>query len=441
MKKQKIKNLKIEEYNEQIKELKQKIKIEHKKEKQKKGPLLKRIKNYFNTENETYSFKETIVAMVFALVLGFFSCFTMIKIFNGGKDYMALSNDLEKLVDTYYAIVDNYYGDIDKEQLVDDAIKGMVSSVGDIYTNYSDTDSTVTFLETVTGTYEGIGCTIGQMEDGQMVVVSIFEDGPAAEAGLEEGDIILKVDGVDYSDKTTTDIAEYIKNNKKVTMLIKRGDEEEKEVTLTVGQVEMPSVTSQIYEKNNQKIGYIAISLFTSVTDTQFTKKLDELNEQGIDGLIIDVRDNGGGYLNVVTNIANRILPKNATIYQLEDSDGTEVIKDTSKESLTYPIAILTNSNSASASEILASAIKESYHGYVVGTNTYGKGTVQQTTTLTDGSMVKYTVQKWLTPDGNWINDVGVDPTNYVEQSEDYYSNPTAENDAQLEAAINLLVS
>ena len=190
----------------------------------------------------------------------------------------------------------------------------------------------------------------------------------------------------------------------------------------------------EIINSNNKKIGYVSISIFSSVTSKQFDSHINKLLKENIDGLIIDVRGNIGGYLTSVDEISKRILKKGDVIYQLEKNGKTEVFKDNTKESLNIPIAILVNSSSASASEILASVIKESYKGYVVG-----KGTVQQTLTLSDGSILKYTAQKWLTPDGNWINEVGVEPTNYVELSSTYIENPIRENDNQLQEAINLL--
>ena len=164
-----------------------------------------------------------------------------------------------------------------------------------------------------------------------------------------------------------------------------------------------------------------------------------ELEKDGINSLIIDVRGNNGGYLSSVTDIIDLFLEKGKVIYKLEDKDGIDVKKDVTKEKRDYPVAVLVNGGSASASEILAAAIKESYKGFVVGTNTYGKGTVQQTTTLPDGSMVKYTIQKWLTPDGNWINEVGLEPTDFVKLDESYFDNPVVENDVQLQKALELV--
>ena len=316
----------------------------------------------------------------------------------------------------------------------------MMSSIGDKYTTYNDVDGATTFNETVSGTYEGIGCLVTTTEN-SIQIIEVFDDSPASKAGLKEKDIIKKIDGQDFSDKTSSDMANYIKESdkKEIKITIQR-DSEEKEVKLKRQKLEVPTVTTKVYENNDKKIGYIDISIFSSVTDKQFKEKLKELEKKEIDGLIIDVRDNNGGYLNVVTNIASNLLKKGDIIYKLEKSNKkVETKKDTTKEKRTYPIAVLVNAGSASASEILASAIKESYKGFVVGTNTYGKGTVQQTMNLEDGSMIKYTIENWLTPNGNWINEVGVTPTNVVELDEIYYQKPISENDNQLQEAINLV--
>lgn len=432
----------ISKQKEKIKDIKDKLKNEKDKlkklnKKNKSNKILNMLKK---DENDTYKFKEVLVIMLFSLALGFFTCFSIITIFNGGKSYFTVSKDLNKFIDAYYTIIDNYYGDLDKDDLVNSAIEGMVGSVGDVYTNYSDSDTTTSFLETVEGTYEGIGCTIAQKQTGEIVIIDMFDDGPSAKAGLMIDDIILKVDDIDAEGKTTTELSDYIKNskNKNITITVLRGNEE-KEINVVRDKVEVPTVTSQVLEKNNKKIGYLNISIFSSVTDKQFNTELQKLQKENIEGLIIDVRGNGGGYLSSVTNILNRILEKDKVIYQLKSKDKVEKKKDTTKECLNIPIAVLTNTGSASASEILASAIKESYGGYVVGTNTYGKGTVQQTMQLTDGSMIKYTVQNWLTPNGNWVNEVGLEPTDFVELSDEYYNNPTIDNDNQLQTALTLL--
>lgn len=436
---------KKEENTKKEKTKKESVKKEPVKEENKKQEKVKKkpskLKKIFAKEDATtYSFSEVLIVMFFSLGLGAFAAISFVKIFNGGRDYMVLSRDLEKLVDTYTTITDNYYEELDKDLLVESAIDGMLSSVGDTYTNYSNADTTSDFNETVGGVYDGIGCSVYLNKDKQIEVYEIFEEGPADKAGLKIGDVVLEIDGKSYEGKTTEDMSSYVKGskNKEVKMKILR-DGKEKDVTIKKGSVEIPAVTGEVLEHNNKKIGYLQISLFSAVSDTQFKKELKELEEKHIEGLIIDVRDNVGGYLSSVTNISNLLLEKNKVIYQLETKDKVTKKKDKTKAHRTYPIAVLVNKTSASASEILASAIKESYHGFVVGTKTYGKGTVQQTSSLTDGSMIKYTVENWLTPDGNSINKKGVEPTHEVELSDEYKLEPKQENDNQLQKALELV--
>lgn len=428
--------MKKEEKEEKKKNIKKNINVEE------KSNIIDKLKERIrNKDKESFNLKEVIIIMLFSFCIGIVLCFSLFSILVG-KNYFKVIHDLDKVIDTYYAIVDNYYGELDKNSLVEGAVEGMISRVGDTFTSYADTDTTESFNEKINGSYEGIGCSVATYTDGTIVVVSVFEDSPAKKAGLEVGDIILKVDGESYEGKNSTDISNYIKDSgkDKVVITIKRNDEE-KDITINLSKVEIPYVNGEILEANDKKIGYISISLFAGTTYKQFENKLKELEKEDITGLIIDVRSNSGGYLSSVTDICSLFLNKGSIIYQLEDTSGTVKKKDTTKEKRTYPVAVLINIESASASEILASAIKESYKGLVVGTNSYGKGTVQQTKKLLDGSMIKYTTQKWLTPDGNFINEVGVTPTNIVELSEEYFENPSRSTDNQLQEALNLLTT
>ena len=393
----------------------------------------------FSKEKESYSFDEVFSITIFSLLLGVLACFSVLTILNKGKNYFVLSKELAKFVDAYDAIVNNYYKEVDKDKLVESAINGMVSSVGDEYTSYSDKDVTDNFNETVNGKYMGIGALIMKSEK-DLVIYKVFEDSPSYKAGLKDGDIILKLDDKDTKDMSVNDIARIVKNdgNKEVKLLVKRG-EENLDITIVKDMVELPVVSGKVINHNDKKIGYISLSIFSSVASEQFNKELVKLEKEGISGLVIDVRGNSGGYLTTVTDIVSYFLKKGDIIYKLEVNDKVTVRKDKTKESRDYPVAVLIDKNSASASEILASSIKESYNGYVVGTNSYGKGTVQQTLVLSDGSMIKYTIEKWLTPLGNWINEEGVIPTNYVELSSEYLNNPVFENDNQLNKALELV--
>lgn len=393
----------------------------------------------FSKEKESYSFDEVFSITIFSLLLGVLACFSVLTILNKGKNYFVLSKELTKFVDAYDAIVNNYYKEVDKDKLVESAINGMVSSIGDEYTSYSDKDVTDNFNEAVNGKYMGIGALIMKSEN-DLVIYKVFEDSPSYRAGLKDGDIILKLDDKDTKDMSVNDIASIVKNdtNKEVKLLVKRG-EENLDITIVKDMVELPVVSGKVINHNDKKIGYISLSIFSSVASEQFNKELVKLEKEGISGLVIDVRGNSGGYLTTVTDIASYFLKKGDIIYKLEVNDKVTVRKDKTKESRDYPVAVLIDKNSASASEILASSIKESYNGYVVGTNSYGKGTVQQTLVLSDGSMIKYTIEKWLTPLGNWINEEGVIPTNYVELSSEYLNNPVFENDNQLNKALELV--
>lgn len=410
-----------------------------KKKNNKKDNFLDKFKIHKNKNKDLYNVKEVIIVMLFSIGIGFLMCFGIISIFTG-KNYFKVTRDLDKVIDTYYAIVDNYYGELDRNSIIDGAVEGMISSVGDTFTTYTTTDDTETFNETINGSYEGIGCSVATYNDGKIVVVEVFEDSPAYISGLKVGDIITKIDDNSLEGKSGTDVSNYVKNSgkDKVVLTIIR-DSEEKEITINLSKVDIPYVHGEIIEKEGKKIGYIKISLFANNSYKQFKNKLEKLEKENIDGLIIDVRDNSGGYLTSVTDICNLFLEKGKVVYQLQDESGTVKKKDTTKEKRTYDIAVLINRSSASASEILASAIKESYKGLVVGESSYGKGTVQQTKKLLDGSMIKYTTQKWLTPNGNFINEIGVMPTNEVILSEDYYKTPSIETDNQLQEALNLL--
>ena len=438
-------NKKILESKKIIKE--EKIKIKEEKRNIRKNRLNK-FKNtkigklifIFKDDKNSYSFSELFVVTLVSLAVGAFASLSVMTIFTGGRNYFKISKELDKFYDVYETIVDNYYDEVNKEELIENAIDGMISSVGDIYTSYTDTDSVDEFNELVAGVYEGIGCTIQLQEEG-VRVIEVFEDSPSYKAGLKVDDLIIKVDDIVVNNKTNVEeLSNYIKteSNGKIVMVVSRGGEE-KTLNLKRDKVETPVVSTTIYEKNNKKIGYMAITLFSSVASKQFKEKLEDLEKSGIDGLVIDVRGNNGGYLTTVSDIVSQLLPKGKVIYQIEKDEKRVSTTDKTSTKREYPIAVLVNNGSASASEILAAAIKESYNGFVVGTKTYGKGTVQQVKKLSDGSMIKYTVENWLTPDGNWIDGNGIEPTDLVELSEEYVKNPVVDNDNQLQKAIELV--
>ena len=391
-----------------------------------------------------FNYAEVIVIMIITLIIGGVIGSFISYISSGNKVINNVTKDvpseLKEFVSVYNDILDEYYEDIDKDELLEAGINGMLEFLDDDYSVYMDQEATEDFNEQVEGKYTGIGVEITQQEDKTVVVTDVFDNSPAFKAGLKIGDIFYKVDGKDVTGIKPDEISSMIKksSDKKVELVMLR-DGIEKSFALKLEEVELESVTSKIFEVNDKKIGYIKLSVFASNTYSQFEKKLLKLENDGIDSLVIDVRDNSGGYLSAVTSIASLFLENGKVVYQLDTKGVIEKIYSNTSTSRDYDIAVLINYNSASASEILAAAIQESYGGLVVGINSYGKGTVQKAYQLESGATVKYTIQKWLTPDGNWINEVGVTPDIEVELDGNYFENPSDENDNQLQKALEEL--
>ena len=432
---------------------KQKDEKQEKKKKTKKEIKKEEIKKEEDTTKEEkirevvverktgFNYIEVIVIMIITLILGAVIGSFITYIFKDEKPITtsgtSIPTELEEFVKTYNNIVTDYYEDVDHDKLLEAGINGMLEYLDDDYSMYMDTETSENFNEQVEGKYKGIGVEIMQTTDGVVSISKVFKNTPASKAGLKVGDIFVKVLGTDVTSKNSSEISTLIKNSKEkeIDIVVKR-DGEEKEFKLSLDEVEIESVTSKVFEQNKKKIGYIDISVFASNTATQFEKKLLELEGKGIDSLVIDVRDNSGGYLSTVTDIASLFMNKSKVIYQLDTKGVVEQIYSKTNTSRKYSISVLINQNSASASEILAAALQESYRAKVVGVNSFGKGTVQKAYQLESGATVKYTIQKWLTPNGNWINEKGVTPDIEVEMEGDYYQNPSDETDNQLQKAL-----
>lgn len=386
-----------------------------------------------------FNYLEVILIMIITLIIGgFLGGFVNQFVTKPTmQESSTVSDEFQEFLNTYEDIKENYYEEIDEGEMLNAGIKGMIDYLGDKYSVYMDEEETEEFNEQVEGKYVGIGTEIMQLEDGSVVVSNPFEGSPAAKAGLQAGDVIIRVNDTDATGKTSSEVSNLIKKSADSTVNITvRRDDEEKTFTIERETIEIESVDSSVFDVNDKKVGYIYISIFAANTYQQFEQALEDLEEDGIDSLVIDVRSNSGGYLDCVTEIASLFLGKGKVIYQLDTKGIVEKIYDETKTKRDYPIAVLINSSSASASEILAASLKESYGAEVVGVNSYGKGTVQRAYQLENGATVKYTIQKWLTPDGNWINEVGVEPTLRVEMNVDYYQNPSDETDNQLQEAL-----
>lgn len=395
-------------------------------------------KEIVTIKKEGFSYPEMVIIMIIAILFGFLIG-NVVSFTKKETTNSSVPSELKEFVDTYNDIVNNYYDKVNKEELIDAGIKGMINYLDDPYATYFDGTSSTNFNQTLEGNYEGVGIEV-TLDNSKVKITKVFADTPAKKAGIKVGDYITKVNGESVEGKSLSDVVSLIKNakNKEVEITITR-DNQEKAMKVTRTTVDMPYTSSKVYEENGKKIGYLKIEMFSNNITKQVKKELESLKKKNIDKLVIDVRDNPGGYLTQVTEILSLFMTKKDVIYQLQTKNNNEKVYGTSsKATYSYPVVVLINENSASASEILASAFKETYNAEIVGVNSYGKGTVQKTGDLNNGDTIKYTVQKWLTPKGNWINEKGVTPTKEVKLELKENETLTEDNDNQLKAAIEL---
>lgn len=361
-----------------------------------------------------------------------------------GTSYATLLKDenLKEFLDVYATLNEDYYASVDKKNAIDGAIDGLMKKAYDDYTSYLDKDEASSLNNSLNGTYEGVGISISNEIPG--LIVKVYADSPAKKAGLQENDYITAINSQEIINLTSNDIAKLIKEsqNKKVSLTIKRG-EEIFTVDLNVETLSVPAIDYKVLSNNNKKVGYLAISTFSSTLGSQVKNALEEMESAGIESLILDLRNNGGGLLSAAVDVANLFLEKGKAIYGLEGKDGkaTKFYYDTTGTRREYPIVVLMNGATASASEILASALIDSYGATSVGTTSYGKGKVQQTKQLSDGSLVKYTTSLWVTPNNECIDTYGISPEYGVELDIKYDEddNIIGLTDTQLAKARSLL--
>ena len=349
-----------------------------------------------------------------------------------------VDKELQEFVDNYEYIVDNYYGDVDKTELIESAISGMLTTLdkNSAYVGGEDTNFSI-YLE---GTYEGTGIQVFNDENNNIVIYAVFENTPASKAGLKAGDIIVKLDGKDTTNMGINDFSELVKKKKGSFKVTVKREDKEKTVKLKVDKVELKSVLSKLIEKENEKIGYIRTTIFANNTYDQFKSELDRLEAEKIDGLIIDLRGNSGGHLLSAEQIISLFLDSSHPIYQIKSKDSQSKYYSIGKETKDYKIAILIDNDSASASEVMTSALKEQYGAIIVGEKSYGKGTVQELQTLPNGEQYKLTTKSWLTSKGNVIDGKGIEPDYEVALDKKYLEDPKDENDNQLQKALEILV-
>ncbi len=419
----------MEEIKNEKKEIKKKERIINKEKKREKKL---EIKNSF--KNSEVVFLVLLTCLV-SLVMGWTICYKI----NLKTKNIINDQDLEQFIKTYNNIKENYYDKLDTNKIISGAIKGMLKEVGDEYSTIISEDEQTSFDSRLQGSYKGIGIEVTNNQEGDIVIVGVFKNSSAYEQDIQEGDIIVSISGMDLRGKQTSTLTDYISKNEQEYKMVILRDGKELEKTLVKKNIVIESVSSKIYTKNNKKIGYIKIDLFSMVAAGQFKNHLTQLENEKIDSLIIDVRNNDGGYLTTATSIISSFLDKKHVIYQIQKKDEITKFYSEGKETKKYPIVILQNEGSASASELLSVTLKEEYGATVIGKNSYGKGTVQELVKLSNGIEYKFTSKKWLSPKGKWIHNVGVIPDVVVDMKEEYYKSPTEENDNQLQKAVTLL--
>lgn len=371
-----------------------------------------------------------ITALLSALVTGFVSYHTLKTMDKVSYINLSSDKDLREFLEVYSELVSDYYEDLDRGEMLDSAITAMMSYLDETYSTHLTEADTDALMDNLVGEYEGIGISVGS----NLTIMEVFKDSPAEKAGLKANDVVIKLDGTDVTKKSSSELASMIKgnSNKTINITVMR-NKEEIEFEVTRSNINIPSVYSEIVEKTN--IGYMYITTFSNTTYDQFSKQLSELEKSGINSLIIDLRNNSGGYLISAKQISSLFLENGKVIYSLEDKSGKTSYKDETKEHREYPIVVIVNGSSASAAEILAAALHDSYGATIVGHKSYGKGKVQQTKSLKNGSMIKYTSAKWLRPNGECVDGIGIEPDYAAELEIDGNSII----DAQYNKAIELL--
>jgi len=338
---------------------------------------------------------------------------------------LSKDGDLQDFIEVYETLVAKYYDEIDKKAMLEAAEDGMLNYLGDKYTTYLEDSEYQDILDELAGTYDGIGITIENNK-----VVNVTLNTPAYKAGILANDIITKVNDTIVENMSGNSIGNLIKNEKTkiVNLEVNRNGEI---LNFSISKETLPTITYRKIE--NTTIGYIFIKNFSKNLSDQVRDALKELENAGISSLILDVRDNTGGFLTAAEETASLFLEEGKTIYSLKSNNTKYTYKDKTKEKRTYPIVTLINNNSASAAEILAAALKESYNATLVGAKSYGKGKVQQVVGLNNGDSVKVSTAEWLTPTGNCIEGIGIEPNYNIVYTK------TNNSDTQLDYAIELL--
>lgn len=320
-------------------------------------------------------------------------------------------SEFEKLYTAYDTLKANYFKDLEGEKLVNGAINGMLESLEDPYSDYMNVEEAEGFHESISSSFEGIGAEI-QEREGSIVIVTPLKGSPAEKAGLKPNDTVLSVNGESLQGLSSAEAISLIRGEKgtKVKLQVQRaGVEDTMDISIVRDTIPIETVYGEML--GDEGIAKVQITAFSENTSEELIDELNGLQKKGMKGLILDLRQNPGGLLDQAIAISSLFVPEGKILFQIEDRNGNvEEVKSTGNDSLDVPLVVLIDNGSASASEILAAAVRESANVKLVGEKSFGKGTVQSAQDFTDGSNMKFTTQKWLTPNGNWIHENGIEP-------------------------------
>ncbi|MBM7541541.1 S41 family peptidase [Amphibacillus cookii] len=334
---------------------------------------------------------------------------------------------LPKVTQAFSAIQENYLNEVSDQQLIEGAVRGMLATLDDPYSEYMDQETMEQFNEQIESSFEGIGAEVS-MVDGKVTIIAPIKDSPAEKAGLRPNDQVVSVDDESLDGLDLFEAVSKIRGEKgsEVSLEIERpGVSDPITYTLVRDTIPLETVYSEMVELTDQQAGVIQLTSFSEHTAEDFQEQLADLEAQGIDGLVIDVRGNPGGLLPVIEDILKLFVSSDQPYMQIADGkDNVERFFSNLDEPKDYPISVLIDEGSASASEILAISLKETIDAEIIGMNSFGKGTVQSTIPMGDGSSLKLTILKWLSPEGNSVDEVGVAPTREVAQPDYYYTAP-----------------
>lgn len=390
-------------------------------------------------QKKGYSLLQVIIIIIITSIISGITVgiiFSKSNLSSSGVSYSDVLNDneLQEIIKTYYELTNNYYKDIDKKELTDKAIEGMTNYLNESYTSFLDENASNRLISQINGTYKGIGIiTIDNM------INYVDSNSPAEKAGIKVGDILTHINNIPVNGKSNNELSTIIMNEKKVNIkVLRNGNAFNFDVPVDFS--DMPNAYAKILEN---KIGYIRINSFSKNVGHDVQETINELQKQKINKYIIDVRDNPGGYLKSAKEIVSIFTKNGEKIYSVSAQNKKIDYYDNDDIQIKGSVIVLINKQTASSAEVLASSLKDNGYATIVGEKSYGKGKIQHMYSLSNGSTIKYTSSLWYTPNGNCIDEIGINPDYYIENDKTYSDDTkTIINiqDTQLKYAQELLI-